>query len=68
MYMKKNIGKTDRLIRLFVGLVAFLLIGVFRNYIVQWILFIISIVSLFTAAIGWCGLYKVFGINTRKVK
>lgn len=66
--MKKNIGKTDRIIRLFIGLVSFLLIGVFRNQAVQWVLFIVSIISLLTAAIGWCGIYKVFGINTCKVK
>ncbi len=65
-HMIKNIGKTDRLIRLFVGAVAFLLIGVFRNVAVQWVLFIISIIALFTSLIGWCGVYKLFKINTCK--
>lgn len=66
--MKKNIGKTDRIIRLFVGVFTFVLIGFFRNQIIQWVLFIVSIISLLTAAIGWCGIYKVFNINTCKVK
>ena len=68
VYMTKNIGTGDRIIRVIVALVLFFSISFFGNKIIQWVLLILSIVSLGTAIIGWCGLYKVFGINTCKIQ
>ena len=61
--MKCNMGRTDRIIRVFVGLII-IAVGV---YLKSWWGFI-GLVPLFTAVIGWCGLYKIFGISTCKTK
>ena len=61
--MKCNIGKTDRIIRALIGLIV-IAVGV---YLKSW-WGAIGLVPLFTAAIGWCGLYTLFGISTCKAK
>lgn len=61
--MKCNIGKTDRIIRVLIGLIV-IVIGV---YLKSW-WGAIGLVPIFTAAIGWCGLYTLFGISTCKAK
>ncbi len=65
--MKKNIGKTDKLIRLLLTLI----IGVlyFINVIsgtLAIVLIILALVFLITSFINFCPLYLPFGINTRK--
>ncbi len=62
--MKQNIGQTDRLLRLVLGLG---ILGV-AAYLKSWISAILGVILLFTAAVGWCGLYQVFGISTCKIK
>lgn len=61
--MKSNTGKTDRIIRALIGLIV-IAVGV---YLKSW-WGAIGLVPLFTAAIGWCGLYTLFGISTCKIK
>ncbi len=61
--MKCNIGKTDRIIRVLIGLIV-IAVGV---YLKSW-WGAVGLVPLFTAAIGWCGLYTLFGMSTCKVK
>lgn len=62
--MKKNIGTTDRIVRLILGVLLFLVIGFTKNEIVQWILFVASIFCVFQAIVGWCALYALLGKNT----
>jgi len=57
--MEKNEGKTDRIIRLVVGLVALYLS---INYSLWWL--IVTIPAIITALTGYCKLYKLLGINT----
>ncbi len=59
--MKKNIGTTDRIIRIVLGL-AILALGYY--YGTWWGL--IGLVPLVTGAVGWCGLYSIMGISTGK--
>ncbi|HNU96608.1 MAG TPA: DUF2892 domain-containing protein, partial [Candidatus Magasanikbacteria bacterium] len=33
-----------------------------------WFLYVVSIILLFTAITGFCGVYVLFGINTNKKK
>lgn len=61
--MEKNVGKTDKMIRYFAA-VIFAVLG----FTVHWAFYILAIVSVFTAATGFCLLYKPFGINTNKNK
>ncbi|TVR43017.1 MAG: DUF2892 domain-containing protein [Bacteroidia bacterium] len=67
--MKKNIGATDKIIRL---IIAIILIVIYFSGIVEgtWaIIFpIAAIVLAITTITGFCGLYPLLGINTCKVK
>ncbi len=61
----QNEGKADRIIRAILG-VALLLLAVFIvTGILKIIFLILAGISLLTSIIGFCGLYKILGINTR---
>ncbi len=57
--MKCNVGKTDRIIRLFAGL---LILGIGIYYGSWWGL--IGFLPILTAVISWCSLYALIGIST----
>ena len=61
--MEKNIGKLDKVIRLILG-VIFIVLGII--YTKWW--FLLAVILIVTAAISFCGLYKIFGISTCKVE
>ena len=61
--MKQNIGKTDRIIRVLIGLIVIAVGAYFKSW---W--GAIGLLPIFTAALGYCGLYTLFGISTCKVK
>lgn len=67
--MIKNIGQTDKIIRIVLALV---LAGLDWFEVVKggfsWILSLIAIVLLVTAFIGFCPLYKILGKSTCEVK
>jgi hypothetical protein len=56
----RNIGNTDRIIRIFLGVAIAVLGLVFRSW---WGL--LAIVPLATAAVSTCPIYLTFGISTR---
>ncbi|MGJ7921922.1 YgaP family membrane protein [Neobacillus sp. LXY-4] len=61
--MKANIGGTDRVIRLILGVLLlglFLLDGNVKYF------GLVGIVLIFTATIRFCPLYPIFKINTNK--
>ncbi|PWG17484.1 YgaP family membrane protein [Salibaculum griseiflavum] len=65
--MTKNIGGTERIIRAVVG--AALILAFFLNMDGQYSwLYLLGIIPLATAAIGWCPPYAILGINTCKTK
>ncbi|TLU83287.1 MAG: DUF2892 domain-containing protein [Chlorobium sp.] len=57
--MKKNMGKTDRIIRAIIGMVVLALGVVYHNW---W--GAIGLIPFITALIGFCPLYTIFGIKT----
>jgi hypothetical protein len=60
--MKRNIGTTDKYIRIAVGIVLVVL-----GYVTGlWWLYIIAAAAFITAFIGFCGLYALLGIKTTK--
>ena len=61
--MKSNIGETDKIVRVFLGL-TIISIGLSMQ---NW-LGLIGIIPLATALIGWCPLYAPFGISTVETK
>jgi hypothetical protein len=58
--MKANIGKTDRILRLLLG-VAIILAGILYN---SWLILVGGIVLL-TSFFSWCPVYVPFGWDTR---
>lgn len=61
--MKVNVGKTDRLIRLVLGI---LLLGLFMLDGNIKYLGILGIIFILTSIIRFCPLYTIFGVNTHK--
>lgn len=62
--MKTNVGATDKIIRIVIGIVLIVL-GVLNT---AWWLVIIGLIPLITGLIGYCPLYTLLGISTCKVK
>ncbi len=65
--MRTNEGTVDRVLRIIVG-IALIAVGVWvvESQAAIWILTIVGIVLLVTGIIGWCGLYTLFGVSTKK--
>ncbi len=60
--MKCNIGKTDRTLRIIVG-VALLASGLIGH---NWLLAVLGCVPLLTGIMRWCPVYVPMGISTVK--
>ncbi len=65
--MIKNVGRTDKTIRLVV--VAAIAVLLFTETIVLAstlgiILAVVGVIFLFTALVNWCALYALFGMST----
>jgi hypothetical protein len=67
--MNKNVGAIDRVIRFIIGLV--LLYGGYYfgiSTIVGIVLIVLGAISFIESLIGFCLIYKIFGISTAKPK
>lgn len=62
--MKKNIGTTDKRIRILAGIVLLALIFVVKSDW-RW-LGLLGVVMLGTASLNFCPIYKLLGISTVK--
>lgn len=66
--MKRNESNQDRGIRAVLGIIA-LLVGLFAvGGLLRVLLIIVGLVLVITAAVGFCPLYRLLGINTCKVR
>lgn len=67
--MKKNVGNTDKFIRVLLAVVIMLLyyFNVINGTLAM-ILLLVGIIFLLTSLIGYCPIYTLFGINTYKKK
>lgn len=66
--MTTNESSLDRIIRLVIGVAA--LVGAFAigiGSVAGIVLAVVGVVMLVTAAVGFCPLYRVFGLSTCKV-
>jgi hypothetical protein len=65
--MKKNMGSTDKLVRLFIAIILTVLTytGMVTGTL-AYVLLALAVVFVLTSFIGFCPLYFPFGINTRK--
>jgi len=61
--MSNNVGKSDRSIRVILGLIAVILGFYFQSW---WGL--IGLIPILTAVIGWCPAYTILGISTCRIK
>jgi hypothetical protein len=61
--MEQNIHHVERVLRVFIGL--FLMSLAFWGPTSLW--FLLGIIPLSTGLIGWCPLYTMLGISTRKI-
>jgi len=57
--MDKNMGNTDRIIRVILGVIIIALGVVYHTW-----LGVIGLILLVTAGIGFCPLYKIIGFKT----
>jgi hypothetical protein len=67
--MKKNVGKIDKLIRF---LIALVIVALYYFEVIGGtlglVLLIFAGVLVITGLVNFCGIYRVFGINTCPVK
>lgn len=62
--MTRNVGTTDRALRIFLGLA--LIAGFFLNAQAGWRwLYLVGIAIFVTGLVGRCPLYRLLGISTR---
>lgn len=67
--MKKNVGSTDKIIRIVIAAVmAYLYFSGTLTGTAGIIALIVGFAALATSAVGFCGLYSIIGVNTCKVK
>ena len=62
----KNEGMLDRILRIILGVIFFVVAVSFSSGIASVVFYILAVAMLITGAIGFCGLYKLLGINTIK--
>lgn len=63
--MTKNVGSVDRVLRFLVGL-GLLAVGLWSTGSLRIVALIAGGVLIFTAASGFCLIYRLFGINSCK--
>jgi len=66
--MKKNVGTVDKIVRGILGLVVIYL-GVFfyaTSSVLSIVLFVIGLLLIITSMTGFCFLYTLIGVNTKK--
>jgi len=64
--MEKNIGRVDRIIRFVFGAVLFYLVFTINNKLLMILFIIFGAILILESFIGFCGLYSLFKINTKK--
>lgn len=65
--MTKNIGGIDRIVRIVVGLALLIGYAVNPDGAYSW-LYLLGIIPLATAVIGWCPPYALLGFSTCSTK
>jgi uncharacterized membrane protein HdeD (DUF308 family) len=66
--LKQNESSIDRIIRIIIGIVAISAGFFWLTGPMQTVTDVIGVIALVTGIIGFCGLYKIFGISTCPVK
>jgi hypothetical protein len=61
-----NMGKSDRIIRAIIGIIALLVAFVWAGGALQIVLWILGGILLLTAIVGLCPLYSIFHFSTKR--
>jgi len=64
--MEKNVGKLDRVIRFIAGVVLIYAAFNVNDKMLMAILIALATISIYESHTGFCGLYKLFNINTNR--
>ena len=64
--IKQNEGTTDRTIRVIIGVSALLAGNLWLSGMAQTVAYVVGVAALLTGMIGFCGLYAILGISTKK--
>lgn len=64
-----NVGKLDKVIRGVIGVAAaaFAYFGVEAGGTLGIVLYVVAAIMIVTAAVGFCPLYRIIGVNTCKI-
>lgn len=62
--MIQNVGEVDRVVRVVVGVVGLLIAYSVMNGTGQIIVYVVGLILMITGLVGFCPLYKLFGIST----
>lgn len=65
--MKLNVGNADRGVRVVIAVVAAILALTVAAGALKIVLWAVAAIMLLTAAVGFCPLYRLFGMSTCKV-
>ena len=67
--MKKNMGKTDRIVRVIIAaVVAALFFGKIISGVLGIVLLALAVIFVFTSTVSFCPIYAVFGMRTCPVE
>jgi hypothetical protein len=68
--MKKNVGNTDRFVRVMFGIILLIIFmsGAITNSLWNWIILAVSLVLIITAFATFCPLYALVGKSSCEVK
>jgi len=68
--MKKNVGNTDRFVRVMFGIILLILFmsNAIKDSMWNWIILGVSSILIVTAFATFCPLYAIIGKNTCEVK
>lgn len=67
--MKKNMGNTDRIVRIVIAIIAGSLVYFeIANGTLAYILMAVAAIFILTSMVSFCPLYGIFGLNTCKSK
>ncbi|NTV30384.1 DUF2892 domain-containing protein [candidate division WWE3 bacterium] len=58
--MRKNIGTTDRIIRILIGVICLIAALILRNLFIA----ALGVFALYEGLASWCALYQLIGKNT----
>jgi hypothetical protein len=64
--MKTNEGVIDRVVRVVAAVVLLWLAVVVTNFYLAILMGVVGLILLFTGVLGYCGLYALMGISTKK--